>query len=106
DGAAANQLANPVAEELKQERLARFMQVQEAISAEKLRQKIGRIEMVLVDEVNGNEAIGRTSADAPDIDGVVYLSGADGLQPGDLVEAQIVNADGHDLWASPPDRDF
>jgi len=104
DGAAANKLDNPVPEELKQERLARFMQVQEAISAEKLQKKVGRVEMVLVDEVDGDVAIGRTSADAPDIDGVVYLSGADGLAPGDLVEAQITKADGHDLWASPPDR--
>lgn len=104
DGAAANSLADPVPEELKQERLARFMEVQEAISAEKLAKKIGRVEMVLVDEVEGDEAIGRTSADAPEIDGVVYLSGADGLVPGDLVEAQIVQSDGHDLWASPPDR--
>jgi ribosomal protein S12 methylthiotransferase len=104
DGAAANSLADPVPEELKQERLARFMEVQEAISAEKLAKKIGRVEMVLVDEVEGDEAIGRTSADAPEIDGVVYLSGADGLVPGDLVEAQIVKSDGHDLWAAPPDR--
>lgn len=104
DGAAANSLADPVPEELKQERLARFMEVQEAISAEKLAKKIGRIEMALVDEVEGDEAIGRTSADAPEIDGVVYLSGADGLVPGDLVEVQIVQSDGHDLWASPPDR--
>lgn len=102
DGAAANKLDNPVPEELKQERLARFMAVQEAISAQKLQNKVGRVEMVLVDEVNGDEAIGRTSADAPDIDGVVYLSGAEGLAIGDLVEAQIINADGHDLWASPP----
>lgn len=105
DGAAANSLADPVPEELKQERLARFMEVQEAISAEKLARKIGRVEMVLVDEVEGDEAVGRTSADAPEIDGVVYLSGADGLVPGDLVEAQIVQSDGHDLWAAPPDRD-
>ena len=104
DGAAANKLDNPVPEKLKQERLAHFMQVQETISAEKLQKKVGRIEMVLVDEVDGDIAIGRTSADAPDIDGVVYLSGADGLAPGDLVEAQITRADGHDLWASPPDR--
>ena len=105
DGAAANALANPVPEEVKQERLARFMAVQEEISAEKQRAKVGRIEMVLVDEVNGDEAIGRTQADAPEIDGVVYLAGADGLQPGDLVEAEIVNSDGHDLWAAPPGRD-
>ena len=106
DGAAANALPGAVAEELKQERLARFMQVQEEISAEKLRRKIGRIETVLVDEVDGDSAIGRTSADAPDIDGVVHLAGAEGLQPGDLVEAQITAADGHDLWAAPPERDF
>jgi len=105
DGAAANQLDNHVAESLKQERLARFMQVQEAISAKKLEQKIGRIEMVLVDEIDGDVAIGRTSADAPEIDGVVYLSGADGLVPGDLVEAEIIKSDGHDLWASAPNRD-
>ena len=106
EGAAANALTDAVPEELKQERLARFMQVQEEISAEKLRRKIGRIETVLVDEVDGDDAIGRTSADAPDIDGVVYLAGAEGLQPGDLVEAQITAADGHDLWAAPPERDF
>jgi ribosomal protein S12 methylthiotransferase len=105
DGAAANQLDNPVPESLKQERLARFMQTQEAISAKKLEQKIGRIEMVLVDEIDGDVAIGRTSADAPDIDGVVYLSGAEGLVPGDLVEAEIIKSDGHDLWASAPRHD-
>ncbi len=105
DGAAANQLDNHVPESLKQERLARFMEVQEAISAEKQKRKIGRIETVLIDEVNGDEAIGRTAADAPEIDGVVYLAGGEGLQPGDLVEAQIVDSDGHDLWAAPPQRD-
>jgi ribosomal protein S12 methylthiotransferase len=105
DGAAANQLDNHVPESLKQERLARFMQVQEAISARKLEQKVGRIEMVLVDEIDGDVAIGRTSADAPEIDGVVYLSGAEGLVPGDLVEAEIIKSNGHDLWASAPNRD-
>ncbi len=106
EGAAANNLQDAVPEELKQERLARFMQVQEEISAKKLRRKIGRIETVLVDEVDGDSAVGRTSADAPDIDGVVHLVGAEGLQAGDLVEAQITAADGHDLWAAPPERDF
>ena len=104
DGAAANAFDHHVPESLKQERLARFMEVQEAISAEKQKAKVGRIETVLIDELDGDEAIGRTAADAPEIDGVVYLSGADGLQPGDLVEAQIVNSDGHDLWAAPPAR--
>ena len=105
DGAAANQLADPVPESLKQERLARFMAVQEEISANKQRNKIGRIEMVLVDEVEGDVAIGRTSADAPEIDGVVHLADADGLMPGDLVEVEITGSDGHDLWAAPPSRD-
>jgi ribosomal protein S12 methylthiotransferase len=76
--------------------------VQEEISASKQRNKIGRIEMVLVDEVEGDVAIGRTSADAPEIDGVVHLADADGLMPGDLVEVEITGSDGHDLWAGPP----
>lgn len=105
DGAAANQLDNPVPEELKQERLARFMALQEEISANKQRNKIGRIEMVLVDEVEGDVAIGRTSADAPEIDGVVHLANAEGLMPGDLVEVEVTGSDGHDLWAAPPGRD-
>lgn len=102
DGAAANSLPDQVPEEIKQERLARFMEVQEAISAAKLNQKIGRVETVLVDEVNGDQAVARTMADAPEIDGVVYLVDAEGLQVGDLVEVQITDADGHDLWAGPP----
>jgi len=102
DGAVANNLPGQVPEEVKRERMARFMEVQEAISAAKLQDKIGRIETVLVDEVNGDEAIGRTKADAPEIDGVVYLSGAEGLTPGDFVEVEIVDADGHDLWGAPP----
>lgn len=103
DGAAANALPNQVPEELKQERLSRFMALQEQISADKLQGKVGRVEMVLVDEVEGDIAIGRTSGDAPEIDGVVYLSGGEELVPGDLVEAQIVKSDGHDLWAAPPE---
>jgi len=102
DGAVANNLPGQVPEEVKRERLARFMEVQEAISAAKLQNKIGRIETVLVDEVNGDEAIGRTKADAPEIDGVVYLAGAEGLTPGDFVEVEIIDADGHDLWGAPP----
>ena len=105
DGAVANALPNHVPEALKQERLARFMAVQEEISANKQRNKIGRIEMVLVDEVEGDVAIGRTSADAPEIDGVVHLADADGLMPGDLVEVEITGSDGHDLWAAPPSRE-
>ena len=107
DGASANQLPDQVPEELKQERLARFMEVQERISAAKLQAKIGTMQTVLVDEIiedeEGNvEAIGRAKADAPEIDGVVYLMDAEGLTPGDFVEVQIYDADGHDLWGGPP----
>jgi ribosomal protein S12 methylthiotransferase len=107
DGASANQLPDQVPEELKHERLARFMEVQERISAAKLQAKIGTMQTVLVDEIlqdeEGNiEAIGRTKADAPEIDGVVYLADAEGLTPGDFVEVQIYDADGHDLWGGPP----
>ena len=107
DGASANALPDQVPEEVKQERLARFMEVQERISAAKLQSKIGTMQTVLVDELvedeEGNiEAIGRTKADAPEIDGVVYLADAEGLNPGDFVEVEIYDADGHDLWGGPP----
>lgn len=107
DGAAANALPDQVPEEVKQERLERFMEVQERISAAKLQSKIGTMQTVLVDELvedeEGNiEAIGRTKADAPEIDGVVYLADAEGLNPGDFVEVEIYDADGHDLWGGPP----
>jgi ribosomal protein S12 methylthiotransferase len=107
DGAKANDLPDQVPEALKQERMARLMEVQERISAAKLQSKIGSMQTVLVDKVvtdaQGNiEAIGRTKADAPEIDGVVYLEDAEGLNPGDFVEVQIISADGHDLWGGPP----
>ena len=107
DGAAANALPDQVPEEVKQERLARFMEVQERISAAKLQAKVGSIQTVLVDElVEGEDgsiqAIARTKADAPEIDGVVYLDDAEGLTPGDFVDVQITDADGHDLWGGPP----
>ena len=110
DGATANKLDNHVPEELKKERLSRFMEVQEAISAAKLQKKVGSLQTVLVDEIteddNGNViAIGRTKADAPEIDGVVYLDDGADLVPGDLVEVQITSADDHDLFAGPPNRD-
>jgi ribosomal protein S12 methylthiotransferase len=107
DGAAANALSDQVPEEVKQERLARFMEVQERISAAKLQAKVGSIQTVLIDElVEGEDgsiqAIARTKADAPEIDGVVYLEDAEGLTPGDFVDVQITDADGHDLWGGPP----
>ncbi|MFM8757939.1 MAG: 30S ribosomal protein S12 methylthiotransferase RimO, partial [Methylophilaceae bacterium] len=107
DGASANQLPNQVPESLKQERLARFMEVQERISAEKIKHKIGTVQTVLVDELsetNVGEVIGlaRSAASAPEIDGVVYLKDADGLRPGDFVEVEIIDSEWHDLWGAPP----
>lgn len=107
DGAKANDLDNQVPEEVKQERLSRFMEVQERISAAKVAAKVGSLQTVLVDEITTDDndnvvAIARTKADAPEIDGVVYLQDADGIQPGDLVDVEIVDASGHDLVAGPP----
>lgn len=107
DGAKANDLPDQVPEEIKQERLSRFMEVQERISAAKLQNKIGSMQTVLVDELTTDDsgemiAVGRTKADAPEIDGVVYLQDAEGLNPGDFVEVQILGADGHDLVGGPP----
>jgi ribosomal protein S12 methylthiotransferase len=83
------------------------MEVQERISAAKLQSKVGSMQTVLVDELVTDEAgniaaIGRTKADAPEIDGVVYLEDAEGLTPGDFVEVEIYSADGHDLRGGPP----
>lgn len=108
DGAVANALPDQVAEEVKQERLSRFMEVQERISAAKVAAKIGSLETVLVDELTEDDdgnviAIARTKGDAPEIDGIVYLQDADGLNPGDFVDVQIVDSQGHDLIGAPPE---
>ena len=107
DGAKANDLPNQVPEEIKQARLSRFMEVQECISAAKLEKKVGSMQTVLVDELTTDDqdnviAIARTKADAPEIDGVVYLQDAEGLNPGDFVDVKILAASGHDLIAGPP----
>jgi ribosomal protein S12 methylthiotransferase len=101
EGAVANALPGQVPEDVKQERLARFMEVQARISASKLQQKLGQTMLVLVDEADDENAVGRSMADAPEIDGVVYLEGGAGLLPGDLVEVEITGADEHDLYAGP-----
>jgi ribosomal protein S12 methylthiotransferase len=97
-GASANQLPNPIADDIKQERWERFMQTQQAISTAKLQQKIGTELTVLVDEVDDEGAIGRSFADAPEIDGLVYLNDERELQAGDLVTVKITHADEYDLW--------
>ncbi|HTJ55637.1 MAG TPA: 30S ribosomal protein S12 methylthiotransferase RimO [Nitrosospira sp.] len=99
EGAAANALPNHVPEEVKEERRARFMSVQEKISTARLTGKIGRRMTVLVDEVGKNKAIARSSADAPEIDGVVYINDAKKMKPGEFAEVEITGSDAHDLYA-------
>lgn len=107
DGAAANALANPVPEEIKLERLDRFMRLQETISEARLRRWVGRRVRVLIDGVDADEGqlIGRTTADAPDIDGIVRISpDPNSRHPipaaiGEFAMVDIVNSDAHDLHA-------
>ena len=98
EGATANALPGAVPEEVKQDRVARLMALQAEISTAKLQRKIGKTLTVLVDEVDEEGAVARSAADAPEIDGLVFIEGAEGLQPGDFVEVKIVDADEHDLW--------
>ena len=97
-GAAANELADAVPEALKQERYERFMERQQAISAARLHAKVGREIEVLIDHVDADGAIGRSAADAPEIDGRVHLPGATELTPGDWVRGVVSRADEYDLW--------
>lgn len=98
-GARANELPGQVPEEVKAERRERFMALQEKISAERLRTKVGKFLNVLVDEVHGTQAVARSAADAPEIDGVVHVSHARGLAVGDFARVRVVRSDTHDLWA-------
>lgn len=100
EGATANALSNPVPAEVKQARQAQLMALQETISAKKLRRRIGQRMTVLVDEVQDGAAIARSYADAPEIDGAVYISAAGQLRPGDFAEIVIAEADAHDLWGA------
>jgi len=100
DGAAANALPDPVPEDVKQERLARFMERQAAISEAKLADKVGSVQRCLVDAVDGDLGIARSMADAPEIDGLVQIQNAReaGLQPGRFVDVEIMGSDEHDLY--------
>jgi ribosomal protein S12 methylthiotransferase len=98
-GAAANELPNPVSEEVKQDRLARFMEFQSRISADRLASRVGRREQVLIDEVVEEGAVARSRADAPEIDGQVFIDGATHLKVGDRVDVVIEEVDEHDMWA-------
>ncbi|MCX7101923.1 MAG: 30S ribosomal protein S12 methylthiotransferase RimO [Methylobacter sp.] len=97
-GAVANDLPDAIPEELKQERLARFMAHQAEISSARLQHRVGRIETVLIDEVVEEGAVARSTADAPEIDGQVFIDGATHLKVGDFVEVEMEEADDYDLW--------
>ncbi|MEP0174966.1 MAG: 30S ribosomal protein S12 methylthiotransferase RimO [Paraglaciecola sp.] len=99
DGAKANDLPDPVSEEIKQQRFERFMQKQAQISTAKLEAKIGLEYQVIIDEVTPEGAVGRCYADAPEIDGNVHLTDEFDVKPGDIIWAQIIHNDEHDLWA-------
>ncbi|MCD2323822.1 30S ribosomal protein S12 methylthiotransferase RimO [Sphingomonas sp. IC-56] len=100
-GAAANDLSGAVPEEVKEERYARIMEKTAAISAAKLQAKIGRTLDVIIDEVGDEGATGRSQADAPEIDGEVFLRDAAHLKQGDIVSVAIEDADEHDLYGVP-----
>jgi ribosomal protein S12 methylthiotransferase len=101
EGAAANALPGHVPEEIKAERRARFMKLQERISARRLERRIGKTLTVLVDEVAAGGAVARSSADAPEIDGVVHVEPAAGLKAGEFARVRVTRSSDHDLWAVP-----
>jgi ribosomal protein S12 methylthiotransferase len=108
DGAKANDLPNPVPEDEKQDRLQRFMQRQAEISAARLEAKVGSVQTVLVDAIDGELGIARSKADAPEIDGLVQIQDGAlaGLKPGQFVDVTIMGSDEHDLFALvDPERD-
>jgi ribosomal protein S12 methylthiotransferase len=103
EGASANALPNPVPDDIKQSRWERFMAHQQAISEQRLRNKVGRDIDVIVDEVDGDTIIARSSADAPEIDGVVYVQSERPLAPGQLARVRVTDSDAYDLWAQTTD---
>jgi len=99
EGAKANELTGQVDEDVKQDRLDLFMQVQEQISHNKLQQRIGEQLTVLVDEVNEHEILARSQYDAPEVDGLVIIRNNFTAKPGDLLRVNIVDSNEHDLFA-------
>ena len=99
EGATANALADPVPEEVKEERRARFMAVQERISTQRLTRQVGQTMTVLVDEVTADGAVARSAADAPEIDGLVHVTRSKKLKPGEFAQVRITRSDAHDLYA-------
>ena len=99
DGAAANELPDPVPDVLREERRGRLMQLQEAISRERLARTRGSVQRVLIDECGPRGAVGRSSADAPEIDGVVHVAADPRLKVGEFFDVLVEKTDAHDLHA-------
>ena len=99
EGASANALPDPVPGEVREERRARLMQLQEKISARRLRRRVGGTLRVLVDAVTPQGAVARSAADAPEIDGVVHIEDGQHLKPGEFAQVKVARSDAHDLWA-------
>jgi ribosomal protein S12 methylthiotransferase len=97
-GAKANELPGALPNEVREERRARLMQMQEKISARRLKGKLGKTIRVLVDETKAEGATGRSASDAPEIDGVVHIEGGSKLKPGDWAQVKVTRSDAHDLW--------
>lgn len=102
EGAPATEMADQVPEEVKEERFHRFMQLQQEISAERLKQKIGQTLDVIVDEIDEEGIIGRTKADAPEVDGLVYIENLSGVpvKVGEFIKVTITHSDEYDLWGT------
>lgn len=102
EGAPATEMADQVPEEVKEERFHRFMQLQQEISAKRLKQKIGQTLDVIVDEIDDEGIIGRTKADAPEVDGLVYIENLSGtpVKVGEVIKVTITHSDEYDLWGS------
>ena len=102
EGAPATEMADQVPEDVKEERFHRFMQLQQEISAERLKQKIGQTLDVIVDEIDDEGIIGRTKADAPEVDGLVYIENLSGtpVKVGEFIKVTITYSDEYDLWGT------
>ena len=102
EGAPATEMADQVPEDVKEERFHRFMQLQQEISAERLKQKIGQTLDVIVDEIDDEGIIGRTKADAPEVNGLVYIENLSGapVKVGEFIKVTITHSDEYDLWGT------
>lgn len=100
NGAKANELNDPVPEDIKEERYHRFMQVQAEISKQKLKNKMNTLQTVLIDEITNEHIIARSQSDAPEIDGVVYVAPFSTARVGDLITIKITDSDYYDLYGS------